>query len=177
MGGLREPREGSADARAAFAAVVATHEAPISRYLSRLVGDPELARDLTQETFLSAYRALPRLEPANVGGWLYRIATNHALSHFRRQRLVRWVPLARLLQSGREPSAPGHDEGVVAGDAIAGALPRLAPQDRACLLLSAAGFSNEQIAGQLGCSVGAAPTRLSRAREAFRRLYHVTDGE
>ncbi len=169
--------EGTAEAeraatREAFARIVAAYEAPISRYLSRLVGDLELARDLTQDTFLAAYRALPRTEVTDMGGWLYRIATNQALAHFRRQRLVSWVPLSRLLGKGRDPAVAGHGERVAMEASVAAALARLDPRDRACLLLAAAGFSGEEIAGQLGCSVGAARTRLSRARATFRRLYH-----
>ncbi len=51
--------------------------APIHRYLFRLVGDRETAEDLTQEAFLHAYRALPRLaEDSNLNAWLSAIATN-----------------------------------------------------------------------------------------------------
>lgn len=157
---------------AAFDSIVAAYEAPIARYLYGMVRDVELARDLTQETFLSAYRALPKTEITNLSGWLYRIATNHALSHFRRQKLVKWVPLSRLATSGFDPSVDSHGDWVVTSSAVADALATLDPKDRACLLLRAAGFSGQEIAEQLNCSPGAARTRLSRAREAFRRAYH-----
>ncbi|MDI3342084.1 MAG: sigma-70 family RNA polymerase sigma factor [Sphaerobacter sp.] len=159
----------------AFEAIVAAYEAPIARYLYGMVGDVELARDLTQETFLSAYRALPSTPITNLAGWLYRIATNHALSHFRRKRLFGWVSLSRLLAGGYDPSVDGHSEWVVTSSAVEEALQQLDPKDRACLLLRAAGFSSQEIAEQLGCSPGAARTRLSRAREAFRRAYHQGD--
>jgi len=67
---------------------MAAHEPVIARYLRHLVGDAEVARDLTQETFLAAYRAWATAVPANPGGWLYRVATNQALAHFRRRRLI-----------------------------------------------------------------------------------------
>ncbi len=110
-------------------------------------------------------------------GWLYRIATNQALAHHRRKRLIAWIPLSRLSAAGREPSVAGHGDRVEAELAIAAALARLAPHERACLLLDAVGFSNDQIAAQFGCSPAAARTRLSRALEAFRRRYHQDDGE
>ncbi len=162
---------------ATFEAIVATYEAPIARYLYGMVGDLELARDLTQDTFLSAYRALPDTEITNLSGWLYRIATNHALSHFRRKRLVSWVSLTKLVATGHDPSVAGHGEWVAMSQSVEKALAELDPKDRACLLLKAAGFSSEEIAEQLGCSPGAARTRLSRAREAFRRAYGRGDDE
>ena len=158
-----------------FASIVATYEAPISRYLYGMVGDAELARDLTQETFLSAYRALPTVEITNLSGWLYKIATNHALSHFRRKRLITWVSLPRLTAAGYQPSTRGHGDQIATQQSVEEALGRMAPKDRACLLLRAAGFSSAEIADYLGCSEGAARTRLARARETFRRLYHGGD--
>lgn len=161
-----------ADIAADFDAVVLTYEAPISRYLYGMVGDQELARDLAQETFISAYRALPGTEITNLSGWLYRIATNHAMSHFRRKKLISWMPLGHLIDVGREPSSSGHGEWVATSESIDAALSQLDPKDRGCLLLKASGFSSLEIAEQLGCSEGAARTRLSRAREAFRRIYN-----
>lgn len=171
-----QPARG-ADLAATFESIVASYEAPIARYLYGMVGDLELARDLTQDTFLSAYRALPSTEITNLSGWLYRIATNHALSHYRRKKLVGWVSLSRLAASGHDPGTSGHGEWVVTSQAVEATLAQLDPKDRACLLLKAAGFSSEEIAEQLGCSAGAARTRLSRAREAFRQIYHGSDDE
>jgi RNA polymerase sigma-70 factor (ECF subfamily) len=158
-----------------FVAFVAAHEAEVARYLRRMVADRETARDLLQETLLAAFRAWPPAAATNLRGWLYRIATNQALAHFRRQRLIAWVSLTRLLAAGREPARSGDDERVEAELAIAAALAQLAPAERACLLLDAAGFASAEIAGHLGCSVSAARTRLCRAREAFRRHYRQHD--
>ncbi|HET7037732.1 MAG TPA: sigma factor-like helix-turn-helix DNA-binding protein, partial [Thermomicrobiaceae bacterium] len=107
----------------------------------------------------------------------YRIATNHALAHFRRKKLIRWVPLGKLLGTGNDPRSDDHGEWVATSTAIEAALARLEPRERACLLLKAAGFSSQEIGQQLGCSEGAARTRLSRARESFRRIYHQRDPE
>ena len=64
---------------AAFEALSERHYVPIRRYLTRLSGDAEVAAELTQETFLRGYQALPRLaDDSDVQGWLYRIATNLA---------------------------------------------------------------------------------------------------
>lgn len=171
----RIDRSCDADREGVFASLLATYEEPISRYLYGMVADRELTRDLAQETFLSAYRALPNGEIANLSAWLYRIATNHALMHFRRKRLLHWLPFSSLNRS-EQPRAPVESDAVATRDAIGTALVRLEPKDRACLLLKTAGFSSEEIGAQLGCSPAAARTRLSRARNAFRRQYEAEEG-
>ncbi len=94
--------DATADRDARFAEVVRTFEAPLSRYLVRMVGDAELARDLAQDTFLSAYANWPDPEPEHLRAWLYRIATNHALTQLRRRKVIRWVPLSQLARRGRD---------------------------------------------------------------------------
>lgn len=160
------------DMAAMFDALVATHEAPIARYLYGMVGDVELARDLTQETFLSAFRALPESEIISLSAWLYRIATNHAFMHLRHKRLLTWIPLSRL-RANHQPSVSDQTDRYTIREPVEAVLLQLDAKDRACLLLKAAGFSAEEIGAQLGCSPTAARTRLSRARQAFRQRYHA----
>ena len=68
----------------AFEAVVAAHHGEIHRYLARVTRRPSDADDLSQETFLRAYRAHGGLAPgANVRAWLFAIATNLCRNHWR----------------------------------------------------------------------------------------------
>ena len=70
-----------------FESVVATHHGEIYRYLRRLAARSAEADDLSQETFLRAYRARERLTPdANVRAWLFTIATNVFRNHLRSER-------------------------------------------------------------------------------------------
>jgi RNA polymerase sigma-70 factor, ECF subfamily len=154
-----------------FDAIVQEYEAPIGRYLYSMVGDFELSQDLSQDTFISAYNAYDPEKIHNLSAWLYRIATNKAMSHFRRKKILSWVQLDKLMDAGREPSVDSHGEWIATSHSVQQALEKLEPDQRACLLLKAAGFSHEEIAEQLGCSPGAARTRLSRARDAFRANY------
>jgi RNA polymerase sigma-70 factor (ECF subfamily) len=159
------------DATARFEQLVSTYEAPLARYLFGMVGDVETARDLTQETLLSAFRALDHTHVVNLSAWLYRIATNEALAHLRRRRLMNWVSFSFLLGATSEPRQAGHGDQVTLRWSIEAALDQLEPKDRAALLLNAAGFASQEIAEQLNCSAGAARVRLCRARQAFRRAY------
>ena len=158
-------------AKTSFTELLIAYEAPIGRYLARLVGDPELASDLTQDTFLAAYRALPHTIVADPHAWLFRIATNHALACFRRRKVIRWLSLGQVREGDRALTVPDHAGRITDETTVALALACLAPKDRACLLLQIVGFSAADIAAQLGCSIGAARTRLCRAREAFRHAY------
>src|ERR671932_103463 len=97
LAGSRKGESSRVDVSEAFAPIVVAYQAPLARYLYGMVGDVELARDLTQDTLLSAYRAWPAGGPTHTAAWLYRIATNHALRSLRRKRLLAWVSLSRLV--------------------------------------------------------------------------------
>src|ERR1700680_774996 len=79
---------------AAFEALVVYYEPRIRRMLYSLTQDSQLTQDLCQETFLAAYRALPRMngEELHFAPWLYRIALNQVRSEWRRRKHVTCVP-------------------------------------------------------------------------------------
>jgi RNA polymerase sigma-70 factor, ECF subfamily len=153
---------------AAILVLVDRYYAPIGRYLSRLLGDAQLAEDLTQETFLDAYVALPRLRAeSHLGAWLFQIATNRARKHLRRQRIVRWLRLDPL----RDQIA-GHEERVARCDAVGAALAGLPDDYRIALLLQSwAGLTTAEIAQAIGKSEEATRMTLVRAKKRFRQLY------
>ncbi len=108
-GTIAAVRAGDADA---FEAIVAEFQPRLYRFLYGLVGDAELARDLTQDTFLAAYRALPATGPnLNLTGWLFQIARNHARSHWRRRKLFAWVPFLGGHGSPEEEDRPWRYRG------------------------------------------------------------------
>jgi RNA polymerase sigma-70 factor, ECF subfamily len=168
----------------AFDVLVDRYYAAIFAYLLRLVGDRELAADLTQETFLTAYQALHRLpESQSFAAWLYRVALNRARPVLRRRRLLRFVPLEPLAerlgglagQSGRGPG--GHEDDLHDRQAIQAVLDQLSPGQREVLLLhSLAGFTTAEVAGIVGSGVAATTRKITRARQRFRELYQQADG-
>jgi RNA polymerase sigma-70 factor (ECF subfamily) len=140
-------------------------------YLCRLVGDRRQAEDLSQETFVKAYRALSRLPvEANSRAWLYRIATNTALDCLRRRRLVSWLP---LFERDAHPAVQtSFAESTLESVVVEKTLSQLGARYRIPLVLYACqGLSTQEIAEILRISRGAVKTRLFRAREQFRRLY------
>lgn len=77
----------------AYTEIVERHSATVYNLALRLMADPHEAEDVLQETFISAFRALPRFEGrSQLGTWLYRIAYNAALMRLRKRR-VRTEPL------------------------------------------------------------------------------------
>ena len=140
-------------------------------YLCRLVGDAARAEELTQETFVKAYRALNRLRAdTNHRAWLYRIATNTGYDHLRRRRLIQWLPL--LERDSPSRAQGGLEDSTGTRDAVQRALARVSPDQRAILILYIVqGYSTREAGEMLGITQGAAKTRLFRAREAFRKVY------
>lgn len=91
-----------------FESVVAAHHAEIHRYLVRATSRSGAADDLSQETFVRAYKAYRALPPdANVRAWLFTIATNLCRNHYRaegRRRQAMAAAAAGATESG--PSSP-----------------------------------------------------------------------
>jgi RNA polymerase sigma-70 factor (ECF subfamily) len=152
----------------AFEIVVGQYQASLFRYLRGLVGDPEQARDLVQETFLRAYKSLGSLDdPSLLRSWLYRIAHNQACSLLRRRRLVNWLPLL-----ASHHGAPSPERSAIESARVEEALARVPVDQRAPLLLHlVAGFSYAEIAALLQITEGSVRMRISRGRAAFRMVY------
>ncbi|HET9109411.1 MAG TPA: RNA polymerase sigma factor [Ktedonobacterales bacterium] len=170
----------------AFGALVRAYEPQLHAYLLQMLGEPESARDAAQDTFLAAYRALPRWRPpegdhANtarpLSPWLYRIATNKALSLIR-ARADRTAMTSTSTSPASEPATSGFEERYAARDLLGGALRRLAEEDAACLVLHyIAGERYGEIALKLGLTSEAVRKRVSRGLAALRAIYSELDSE
>ena len=156
---------------AAFALLVEQHYGAVHRYLARLLADPQVAAELVQETFLRAYRSLPRLaNDSNLRAWLFRIATNLARQHHRHRRLIGWSDVSRL--EGQHTTSTRFEDDVARQDQVRQALARLPLNERICLLLYAwSGYSCPEIGQVLGKSTDAVRMMLVRARRRFRAAY------
>lgn len=173
----------------AFEALVVFYEPRIRRMLYSLTQDVQLTQDLCQETFLAAYRALPRMdgEELHFAPWLYRIALNQLRSEWRRRRHITWTPFAPPQGHGDElfdEPSEGYlvsdevfEDQVVQRDLIRRAMAHLPKASVMCLLLDAEGFSYREIAEILQDTLSAVRSRLSRARQAFQQIYTRLDQE
>ena len=87
----------------AFGEVVRRWERKIYALAYGITGSVEDARDATQETFIAAYRSLPRFRgEAQVSSWLHRIAVNQCITRQRRARVRAETGLDEEVESGRE---------------------------------------------------------------------------
>jgi len=146
-----------ADAELLFA----LHRQGVFRYLSRAVGRPDTAQDLTQEVFLRVARTeVPVADAAGHRAWVFKIARNLLLNHVR-DATRRGEPLALV-----ERGAPATQELAVA---IREAVEALADIDRDVFLMrESAGLSYSEIASACDLTLEAVRARLKRAREQLR---------
>ena len=156
----------AAIAEARIDAMVREYQTKLARYVRRMVGDAEAALDLTQDVFLAAYRML-KVDPQRelTAGWLYRAATNAAISFMRRKKILRMLPLDRDVDRGEWRI----DERSAASVDLQAALQRLpADQSAAVLLTSYAGYSSQEAAAMLGTTADAVRQRVCRAMRVLR---------
>lgn len=163
-----------AAARACVEELYAAHHAEIHSYLARMVGDDELAADLTQETYVKAYRAFDTLHDMHLArAWLYRIAGRTALDELRRRKLVRFVPW-----TGETRGVGASAEEIALRGRLSSELERalaaIPERQRMALLLSELHEMNGvELAAALGTTHEAARALLARARESLRQALAV----
>ena len=150
------------------------HYAPrIRAYLYRMVRSHEEAEDLTQETFLKAFRALPRFDSGRpFKRWLYTIATNTGLNAIRaRNRRGTAVELDadEIASTQALIGVPPAHQASGPADNLEAALAGLAPRALQLVTLHYhEGFSLQEAGAVLGISEGAAKVALCRARRQLR---------
>ena len=148
--------------------LVIEHQTRLARYLRRMVGDAETAVDLAQDAFFAAYKMLKiDGERTVTAGWLYKTATNLAISHLRRQKLIRWLPI----DSERHAVDLRSDERSTTSVDLQCALAKLAPDQAACVMLTSyAGYTSYEAAEILGISADAVRQRVCRAMKSLRLM-------
>ncbi len=157
-------------ARAFVEELFARHQGEIYAYLVRMLRDPELAADLTQDAFIRAYRAHADLDdPSKARAWLYQIAHRVALDEIRRRKIIRFVPWTGESR-GSAPSAERIALDLRLSGDLERALKRIPERQRSALLLAEIHeMTGLELAAALGTSHVAARALLTRARESLRR--------
>lgn len=162
----------------AFETMVATHHGEIYRYLVRATGRTSDADDLSQETFLRAYRAYRALpKDANTRAWLFAIATNLSRNHFRAQsRRRRAYEAVRLVAT--ETDGAGAPDGVLlgreAGATLEAVVSRLPLKQRlAFLQRKVHGLDYDAIGRALDCSAETARAHVFQALRKIRQALEL----
>jgi RNA polymerase sigma-70 factor (ECF subfamily) len=125
----------------------------------RIVGDPKLAEDVTQEAFLRAFRFLKGFRgDSKFTSWLFRIARNCAMDAIK----------ARRAHYEKEPAAPLASTDPQARVELQAALSAVGEEHREpFLLIEVFGLSYQEAADVLGVRVGTVKSRMHRARKAM----------
>jgi len=151
----------------------------ICRYLIRMVGNDGVGCELTQETFLKAWEALPGLRaPARFVSWLYRIATNCAYNYPHHAKNLRLVPRDAYTDGMEKLSIPGPEEQVEETELLKLALARVSPTYRPCLILYVVEeLPQRKIADLLKIKESCVSKYVSRGKEELRQIYHRLTSE
>ena len=152
--------------RERFTKIANTYSQDLYRYAYWLSGDRQVAEDLVQETLFRAWKSIDKLkDPKAVKGWLLTIVRRENARRFERYRpQISEMPLDELCSSEN-----GYDTSTEAFS-LRRAISELPAEYREPLVLQIiGGFSQKEIAAQLGISTAGAGTRLFRARKKLRQ--------
>lgn len=159
----------------AFNAIVERYQLHVYNLSARIMGNMASAEDATQETFISAYRAIRRYRGGSFRGWMLRIATNQCYDMLRAMKRrpadsldeALLNPAFQVASSGDSPEQLSI-RGELA-EQIQRAILTLPEEQRVVIvLIDVQGYSYEETAQAAGASIGTIKSRLSRARARLR---------
>lgn len=173
---VSEAQRGSVDA---FNRLVRLHERQVYNLALRMINHTDTAEDVTQDTFLLAYRSLHQFRGGLFRAWLLRIATNRCYDELRRRQrrpadsfeelAFEPRPQWSTLAPGEEPHA--RAERLELAAVLQAALAQLQEDQRLVVILSdIQGYSYDEVASITNVSLGTVKSRLSRGRSRLRDL-------
>jgi RNA polymerase sigma-70 factor (ECF subfamily) len=166
---------------AAFQEIVRRYRNPITNFVYRMIDDYERSVELAQETFIRIYTSASRYQANySFSTYIYRIATNLAISELRKRKRRRFVSLLSPFENENgdpveiDPpdSTPLQDEALIDDErrrAVARAITSLPEKYRAAIVLrDVEGLSYDRIAEVLSLSEGTVKSRINRARNLLK---------
>lgn len=166
---------------AAFAEIVARYKNPITNFLYRFLNDYEEAVDLAQETFVRVYFAIERYHTDYAfSTYIYRIATNLAISEIRKRKRRKLISLTGFFQTANEEAKdfeppdekPLAVENLIESEqaqTVARAIAALPEKYRAPVVLrDVEGKTYEEVSQILRLGLGTTKSRISRARKLLK---------
>lgn len=171
---VKRAQQGDADA---FASLFHAHKAKVYSVCLRMTNNTAEAEDLTQDAFLQVFRKLATFRgDSALSTWLYRIAVNTVLMHFRKKALRQVSldePYSQDAKVVRREYGSRDDRltGCVDRIALARAIKELPDGYRTIFLLhEVEGYEHQEIAELLDCSVGNSKSQLHKAKLRIREL-------
>lgn len=167
----------------AFETLVAEHQKQIFTLAYRMCGNQDDAADMAQEALIKVYRNLDKFKgDSKFSTWLYRVVTNTCLDEMKKlkRKAAYSLDAERETKDGtmktdiEDPSATPEEraEQSETKELVQAALLKVSEKHREILILrDIQGFAYEEIAQMLGCSEGTVKSRLSRARDALRKVF------
>jgi len=161
----------------AFNKLVLTYQTLAYNVAYRMVRNADVAADMTQDAFISAFRAIKRFRGGSFKAWLLRIVTNACYDHFRSDKRhptsslddILIDPDHSIITADHRESAEARAIRQDLGRAIQAKLDQLPPDQRIAVILSdVQGLCYEEIAQVTGVSLGTVKSRLSRGRARLR---------
>lgn len=173
---------------AAFEALIGEHQKRIFSIAFRMAGNPEDAADMAQEVLIKIFKNLGKFQGnSKFSTWVYRVATNTCLDELKKLRRHTAYSLDQELETEEgsvaaelADEAPTPEESAERRDlqrAVSEAIGMLSEDHKKAILLrDMQGFSYEEIANILQCSVGTVKSRINRARAQLKKIL-IKNGE
>ena len=164
--------QAAAGDRGAARALYDTHVDRVHRLAFRMCGDTELARDLTQDTFVRVFRQLAQFRgEAAFGTWVHRVAVSVILNAMAKVKSLRAREVTYDESHDQPTDDPAHQADPHLRDRLTAALDTLPAHLRLALIMHAIeGYTHSQIAVALGIAEGTSKTRVFDARARLRTM-------
>lgn len=152
------------------------HQGKIRAYLVRLCRSYDLADDIAQETFLTAFRKLQSYKgEGNFSGWLFRIAHNCFLQHIRKTK--RRIEITDQYGTQQELQAQQYDSISTEQMDLEQALAQLNPDETATITLCHShGFSHQEVSDILDMPLGSVKSNISRGKVKLQKILTKQNG-
>jgi RNA polymerase sigma-70 factor (ECF subfamily) len=158
---------------AAFRLLVDRWEREVMAFLVHMLGSPEEAEDVLQDTFVKVFRQAARYRPeGKFPSWLFRIAGNLARSRLRRRRVIGWLSFDPVRHDA-PAQTPGPDRDLEADEArsaVRAAVAALPERQRQALVLHRfQGLRYKEVAEAMETTVPGVESLIQRALAGLRR--------
>jgi RNA polymerase sigma-70 factor (ECF subfamily) len=166
---------------ASFNELVLAHQDAAFNFACYILGDADLAEDVTQRAFINAYHNIHQFQGNSFRAWLFKIIKNACLDEFRRPSYRKNTSLEALERDAEWRQIPEDMpdpeqvvEAIECSQRIQAALTHVEEPFRTVLILvDIQEMEYREAAQVLGAPVGTVKSRLARARQQFRRAYSL----